>query len=108
MRGNNITKRKIILLILSALAAALCICAVCVHLWYESLKTAKRIPNGWEINGAEYVYADYREIGPYKETYTLICRSVDGDFDFYEIAEYPGREYIVERVFYEAEVLKRK
>lgn len=56
----------------------------------------------------EYVYADYREIVPYKETYTLICRSADGDFDFYEIAEYPGREYIVERVFYEAEILKRK
>ena len=83
----------------------MCIAAVGVHLWYESLKTAERIANGWEINGAEY---DYREIVPYKETYTLICRSADGDFDFYEIAEYPGREYIVERVFYEAEILKRK
>ena len=50
------TKRKIILLTLSALAAALCICAVCVHLWYECLKTAKQIPNGWEINGAEYAF----------------------------------------------------
>ena len=102
------TGRKKALLITGVSAAAVCIAAVCVDLWYESLKTAKRIPNGWEINGAEYVYADYREIGPYKETYTLICRSVDGDFDFYEIAEYPGREYIVERIFYEAEVLKRK
>ena len=102
------TGRKKALLITGVLAAAVCIAAVCVHLWYESLKTAERIANGWKINGAEYVYADYREIGQYKETYTLICRSVDGVFDFYEIAEYPGREYIVERVFYEAEVLKRK
>lgn len=102
------TGRKRALLISGVLAAAVCIAAVCVHLWYESLKTAERIANGWEINGAEYVYADYRKIGSYKETYTLICRSADGDFDFYEIAEYPGREYIVERVFYEAEILKRK
>lgn len=102
------TGRKRALLISGVLAAVLCAAAVCVHLWYESLKTAERTYGGWIVNGAEYVYADYREIEPYKETYTLICRSDDGDVDFYEIAEYPGREYIVERVFYEAAVLKRK
>lgn len=48
------TGRKMALLI-SGVSAAVCIAAVCVHLWYESLKTAKRIPNGWEINGVEYV-----------------------------------------------------
>ena len=102
------TGRKKALLITGVITAAVCISAVCVHLWYESLKTAEPIANGWKINGAEYVYADYSEIEPYKETYTLICRSVDGNVDFYEIAEYPGREYIAERVFYEAEILKRK
>lgn len=102
------TKRKIVLLISCVLASVVCIAAVCVHLWYDSLKTAEKTHGGWKINGEEYVYADYSEIGSYKETYKLICRSTDGNFDFYEIAEYPDHEYIVERMFYEAEVLKRK
>lgn len=102
------TRRKRALLITGILAAVLCAAAVCLHLWYESLKIAKKIYGGWIINGEEYVYANYREIGSYRETYTLICRSEDGDVDFYEIAEYPGHEYIVERIFYEAAVLKRK
>ncbi len=89
------------------MVAALCICAVCLHM-YDSLKTAEKTYGGWIINGTQYVYADFNEISPYKETYNLICRSTDGNYDFYEIAEYPDLKYIVERIFYEAEVLKRK
>lgn len=102
------TKRKRALLIFATVVAALCICALCLHMWYDSLKTAEKTYGGWIINGTQYVYADFNEISPYKETYNLICRSTDGNFDFYEIAEYPDHEYIVERIFYEAEVLKRK
>ena len=102
------TKRKRALLIFTAVVAALCICAVCLHMWYDSLKTAEKTYVGWIINGTQYVYPDFNEISPYKETYNLICRSTDGNYDSYEIAEYPYHKYIVERIIYEAEVLKRK
>lgn len=102
------TKRKRALLIFTAVVAALCICAVCLHMWYDSLKIAEKTYGGWIINGTQYVYADFNEISPYKETYNLICRSTDGNYDFYEIAEYPDHKYIVERIIYEAEVLKIK
>lgn len=102
------TKRKRALLIFAAVVAALCICAVCLHMWYDSLKTAEKTYGGWIINGTQYVYADFNEISPYKETYNLICRSTDGNYDFYEIAEYPDHKYIMERIIYESEVLKRK
>ncbi len=49
MRCDVMTRRKKALLISGVLVAAVCIAAVCVHLWYESLKTAERIANGWEI-----------------------------------------------------------
>lgn len=102
------TKHKRALLIFTAVVAALCICAVCLHMWYDSLKIAEKTYGGWIINGTQYVYADFNEISPYKETYNLICRSTDGNYDFYEIAEYPDHKYIVERIIYEAEVLKIK
>ena len=81
------TKRKRALLIFGAVVVALCICAVCLHMWYDSLKTAEKTYGGWIINGTQYVYADFNEIPPYKETYNLICRSTDGNYDFDEIAE---------------------
>lgn len=40
------TKRKRALLIFGAVVAALCICAVCLHLWYDSLKTAEKTHGG--------------------------------------------------------------
>lgn len=65
------TKRKRALLIFAAVVAALCICAVCLHMWYDSLKIAEKTYGGWIINGTQYVYADFNEISPYKETYNL-------------------------------------
>ncbi len=53
------TKRKRALLIFGAVVAALCICAVCLHLWYDSLKTAEKSYGGWIIYGTQYVFADF-------------------------------------------------
>lgn len=55
-----------------------------------------------------YEDADYREISPYEETYKVICKTTDGVWTIYEIAEFPNHEYVVARTGWEAGVLKRK
>ena len=61
-----------------------------------------------EFDGMVYKETDYKKISPYKETWRIICKTTDGVWTVYEIAEYPGREYAVIRSAWEARVLERK
>jgi len=105
------TKKKIIILIFMVTALITAISALSYIFWDNSLKRADYTFDGYEIDGAEYTAMGFRwqeEVGDYKETWNIVCKTTDGRWTFYEIDKFPNREYLVARCFYNAEVIKRK
>lgn len=105
------TKKKKIIIIVTVAALVLVAVIVTATIWDNSLKRADYAFGGYEIDGVEYTSMGFRwqeEIGDYKETGNIVCKTTDGTWTFYEIDKFPNREYLVARCFYNAEVIKRK
>ncbi len=105
------TKIKNALLIISVIILITAAVIVTLTLWDNSLKRADYTFDGYEIDGAEYTAMGFRwqeEVGDYKETGNIVCKTTDGRWTFYEIDKFPNRKYLVARCFYNAEIIKRK
>ena len=74
----------------------------------KMLRRAEWTQGTFEFDGKTYQEIDYHEIGSYEETWKVVCKTTDGVWTIYEIAEFPNHEYVVARTGWEAGVLKRK
>ena len=104
-------KKKKIITIAAITVLITAISALSYIFWDNSLKRADYTFDGYEIDGAEYTAMGFRwqeEVGDYKETGNIVCKTTDGRWTLYEIDKFPNREYLVARCFYNAEVIKRK
>ena len=102
------TKIKNALLIISVIILITAAVIVTLTLWDNSLKRADYAFDGYIIDGKNYTWVNYRELGDYNETWHIVCKTTDGRWTFYEIDKFPNREYLVARCFYNAEVIERK
>ena len=71
------------------------------------LRRAEHTRDKYQFDGMLYEEIDYKEILPYKETYNVVCKTIDGGRVLYEIEQYPDHEYLVARCGWDACVVKR-
>ena len=74
----------------------------------NKLRRAEYTGDEFRFDGLIYQEIDYREIEPYNETYSAVCKTTDGHWVLYEIEQYPYHEYLVARLGWEARVVKLK
>ena len=95
--------RKILLIILSVVV----LLTAGILIREKMLRRAEKTHGGYEFDGKQYEIIDFKEIEPYKETWSTVCKTADGVWTIYEIEEYPELDYVVARTSWQAEVLKR-
>ncbi len=101
------TKKKNVIIIISIILFAILFTVIGLWLRDSSLKRADYDGHNFEFDGKIYEEINYREIGPYKETWKVVCKTKDGVWTIYEIEQYPEHEYLVARTGWEASVLKQ-
>ena len=97
-------KKRIIVsgVVLVSVIAALLTFVIC----NMSLRRAEYSSGILVFDDHTYTEISYKEIGPYKETWKVICKTKDGSWTVYEIKEYPDHEYVAARSAWEGRVLK--
>lgn len=97
--------KKAFFIIISVLLILIAAIAILV-LRENKLRRAEYIGDEFHFDGLIYREINYREIEPYSETYSVVCKTTDGQWILYEIEQYPNHEYLVARLGWEARVLK--
>lgn len=100
------TKKKKIVTIATITLLITAISALSYIFWDNSLKRADYVFDGYIIDGKNYTWVNYSELGDYNETWNIVCKTTDGTWTFYEIDKYPDHEYLAARCFYNAENIK--
>lgn len=97
-------KKALIIISVIVLVIALAITAFLI----ADEKLSRADWDGYYIKFDGHVYQPVSpmEIAPYTETWNIISKTKDRNWIIYEIEQYPGHEYIVARISWEAEVMK--
>ncbi|MCH5209318.1 MAG: hypothetical protein J1F04_10555 [Oscillospiraceae bacterium] len=101
------SKKKKRLLVLSIIIFVIISITSVLTIRESILRRAEFIGDGFQFDGMVYKEIGSKEIQPYKETYSVVCKTTDGVWVIYEIQQYPDREYLVARCGWEASVVKR-
>ncbi len=97
--------KKVVFVVISVLLILIVAIAILV-LRENKLRRAEYIGDEFHFDGLIYQEINYKEIEPYDETYSVVCKTTDGHWVLYEIEQYPNHEYLVARLGWEARVLK--
>lgn len=100
------SKKKKVIFIISAILLILIIVTIILLIVENKLRRAEYFEDEFRFDGLIYREVDYREIEPYDETYSAVCKTTDGAWILYEIKQYPNHEYLVARCGWEARVVK--